>query len=175
MTNEFEDEFDLSPDGSLVIKNPDSILAGEYIIYLQAMNKAQVLSDSFPIYITKAANNPLFELNFRPEIKNAPKKIIMERIRIEELKIEMFIADVNSDDGIEVFEATLDGKFLTEGSLIKVKTESSGRKNLVVTIDPDAELEKIGTSLEISVVDIPPNKDDGTPAYTALQSKQVEI
>ena len=117
----FEHEFGVSNHGLLEIKDPDKISPGEYKINLMAKNKAKVKSKIFTIYLSKTENIPRFKLNFVPQIKNAPKKYFMERIRTEDLKIEMFIADVNSDDGITLLKATLDGKSLTEGQPMPIK------------------------------------------------------
>ena len=80
------------------------------------MQKALIQSDSFPIHLSKKASE--FRQNFVPEVKNYPEYIEIERVRTDDLKFEYFISDVNSDDGIKVSGATLDGEVLSDDSLV---------------------------------------------------------
>ena len=59
-----------------------------------------------------------FSQNYVPEVKNYPEAIEIERVRSDVLKFEYYITDVNSDDGIKVSRAKLDGKDIADDSLI---------------------------------------------------------
>ena len=117
-----------------------------------------IQSDSFPIYLTKKASE--FNQNYAPEVKNYPETIEIERERTEDLKFEYFISDINSDDGIAVSEATLDGQVLANDTLVQVNTKIVDMKVMSILISPEAVLLEKGSVLEITLGDIPPTFDD---------------
>ena len=112
-----ENTISLLSNGFLDIEFPDLLPVGKYILFLDVVQKAGVMSSpSFELHLEKKPS--LYDQNFIPEISGSRKVLEIEEEREEDLTIEFLISDINLDDGIDFSELLMNGTSVSNDSPI---------------------------------------------------------